>query len=292
MSSLGDVGHARTPVVPVGWFASPFPLIGPHNIGLFKMQKSNILSPLIDMGYHAKPPMRWPTYDGAELDRSQFMTSSEAANCERRIKFHKTSTTGSSGVVQSYGFMERGNTIETWVVDMMRAALPDGWDLQIAGTDQVSFHFGHQSGTPDGYLVTQSGKRYTVEIKSIDGFIKVANLPKFGHVEQCQQNMVLMELCQYPVDGCILLYVNASNYQVRTEFLLEKDEAMMHNLEMKAKRIMNAATPHDLEPTGLFIDKQCTYCDFKKQCGAALEQEKKDAATMRNHERAGQNVFK
>lgn len=253
------------------------------------------LSKWIDDGYANKPAMRWPTFDGKELDRSKYMTSSEAGYCSRRIKFRQMveAKDGPSGF-PNWGYAERGNIIEEWAVSMLRSGMPDTVKLDWAGTDQVSFHSGYQSGTPDGHLRDlNTGRDYTVEIKSIDPRTSYAKLPKNGHMEQVQQNMDLVERCTgIEIYGAILLYIDASNLQKRSERFIDRDIDLMDHLERKAVNIATAKTPDDLPAEGLFTAGECGMCDFKARCSAVVEAEKKEAAAFKHHERVTTNVFR
>lgn len=233
----------------------------------------------------------WPTYDGKELDRQQYITSSEIGNCARMIKFGKQ---GNSAPFEKWGFAERGNVIEAWAVEMIQAALPNGWELALAGKKQVSFHHGSQSGTPDGLLIDYAGERWwAVEFKSVDPRTNYLNLPRKPNIKQLQQNMALMEhslggVCK----GGLLIYIDASDYQKNKEVFVKRDPLMMQELTDRADLIREAKSPEDLPAEGMFKDKGCQYCDYTSQCSAMVTLRLDEAKAIEQHERAMKDVFK
>lgn len=236
------------------------------------------LSNFLDEGYSATRSNHWPTYDGKVLDRSKFMTSSEANRCPRQIKYRQM--TGSDSF-PNWGYAERGNIIEEWAVKMFRAS---GLDVRFAGKEQVSFYDQHQSGTPDG-LVFVKGGVLVLEIKSVDPRTNYSYLPKVDHIAQVQQNMDLVEHClQERVLGSMLLYIDASNLQKRQQYNVEPDGEMQARLEEKSHRIADAGSPVDLPSEGMFTGG-CDTCEFQRQCSALV------AGDLKGLERAS-HVFK
>lgn len=253
------------------------------------------LSSLIDEGFALQPPKKWPTYLGGRLDRRGYVSSSEIGNCERRIKYAKSSD--QSGKLKRWGYAERGVLIEEWAVDLIREAIHNSFPdfrLMFAGQNQFSFVDGVQSGTPDGLLVhTDTHEGVCVEIKAVDPRTNFSRLPKPKHVLQTVQNIILLDrLTPYTVKTGMLLYINASDLQHRHLVPVERTPEVEAALEEKARRILEASGPDELEPAGLYMDKECDQCEFTEQCSAQINSEKLKTVDMTKHERAMENVFK
>ena len=243
----------------------------------------------IAKGFALKGKKMWPTYTGRNLDRHKFVTSSEILNCARRIKYEKD--WGEAQYVlnkrtdmpfPNWGFAERGNLIEDWIVDMLRLA---GHDLVHAGSDQVSFFIGAQSGTPDGMEKFKRGY-WVHEFKSIDPRTATRNLPKPAHIAQLQQNMDLVAACKdKPVYGGSLFYIDASNLQRCFQFDVEPDHKYQAELQARAEMIVAADTPADLPNEGMF-NGDCDRCGFTAECSRLV------AGDFDGLQNAGKGVFK
>lgn len=239
---------------------------------------------LVNAGYAAQPASKWPTYNGGELDRTAFITSSEVGNCARMIWFgkHTEDYTPTEGD-EPWGYFARGHNVEAWVVEQLeRSAL----DCLFVGQHQRSFYHDNQSGTPDG-IVCWGGVWYCLEIKSIDPRTNTRMLPKAGHVLQTQQNMDLINACMVDQDiqvfQSLLLYVDASNYRVMQEFVIDADVSTQEQLEEKAATIAAAKSPDELPPEGLY-NSGCGYCTFTAHCSEVVQKKKelsKDAARQK-----------
>lgn len=233
------------------------------------LEKVNILAPILDFAVKQKPN-QWPTYDGKLLDRTQYVTSSEIGRCAREIWFSKNLP-----LVEGkfrWGFAERGHGHEAWIVGKLNT-VDSGYNWSYLGDEQVSFHHGYQSGTPDGMFSDAKGS-YLVEFKSIDPRSKVSALPKPEHIKQCVQNMDLLETClDIDVDGGLLVYSNASDFSLTYEYWIDANSPevgeMMVALERRAEAIMTAQRAEDVEPEGLFTGG-CKTCAFGAQCSAAV----------------------
>jgi len=228
---------------------------------------------------------RWPTFSGKELDRSKYVTASEIGTCARKIKFGKMATPNDrteSGNLKRWGFAERGNSAETWIVEKLEAA---GVGLEYAGRDQRSFYVGAQAGTPDGMYPYQNGK-WLVEFKSIDPRKRRSDLPSKAHVDQVHQNMDVVSFClDVPVYGGSLFYINASDYQDTLQFDIHADHAEQQRLQDRAEWIIAAASPADLPNEGMF-NGDCDYCGFTDQCSRIVAG---DYADLQN---TGKGIFK
>ncbi len=227
---------------------------------------------------------RWPTFDGKQLLRHKYVTSSEITRCARRIKFEKD--WGERMHVQNkvtslgrWGFAERGNNVERWVVETLERA---GHELLYAGKDQVSFHLMRQSGTPDGMHRYKSGL-WLHEFKSFDPRKRRDNIKDPAHVSQLQQNMDLVHFClDTPVYGGTLTYVNASDFQDVLEYHMEPDHEEQQRLQHRAEWIMAADTPADLPNEGMF-NGDCDYCGFTEECSRLVAG---DVADLQKTEKA------
>ena len=218
------------------------------------------------------------------------MTSSEAWNCSRRIKFEKT--TSGKGGFPNWGMAERGNIIEKWAVEMMRIGMPNDLTLLCAGDQQVTFTHGAQSGTPDGIIRLPDYKLIVWELKSIHPNTKRSNLPKERHLWQLQQNMDLVNNCMGNVYGGLITYIDASDLKRVNEYAIQWDDDLCDALIVKARNIMQADDPSKLPAEGMHMQGQCDECAFTEQCSEAMQMEQGRARQMRIAERAMKNVFK
>lgn len=225
-------------------------------------------------------PQGWPTYDGLELDRTEFLTSSETAQCLRKAFFsknndkYKPKLTGSGS--GENGYSERGHAIEAWLVQKLMPLKRMGYKFEYMGKDQRSFYDSDLgiSGTPDGLITTPDGKHWLLEIKSIDPRFNKNNLPKKGHVNQTQQNMFLVINCLgIKLEGAVLVYIDASNvYDIR-EFPMAYDEEMVEEGLNRSDTLWNATEPDDLEPEGIY-NGDCEYCAYTHHCSQVVNMQK------------------
>ena len=237
--------------------------------------KVKLLGPMLEEAV-ANKVMAWPTYDGQNLDRANFVSSSEVGKCARQIWFSKHLPPVEGKF--KWGFAERGHGHEAWVVEMLRS-LDNEFEYLHVGDEQVSFHAGYQSGTPDGVFVNQ-GRWWLFEHKSFDPRSKVSNFPKPEHIKQTVQNMDLVEECLgVTFDGALLVYSNASDFSTTYEFWIDRTSPevgeMMIALENRAEAIMNAESADDVEPEGLH-NGGCKVCAYGSQCSAAVTASKNE----------------
>lgn len=242
---------------------------------------------LIFSGQANKPADLWPAHSAEgvvsdNLDRSTMLTSSEASNCPRRIWYGKQEKSRPLG---TWGYAERGHSVEAWVVKRLRWAQSD-WAIDYLGDDQRSFVHttARLSGTPDGLLTkTVDGVVYgvTLEIKSIDPRLNKANLPKAGHVPQTHQNTWLLS-CAFPTItmlGSVLVYVDASNFEAIDEFLIDYDPEVVEEHKLLAKQVFAATTVTDLPALGLYRD-ECRLCDHRLKCNRDITAERVARTTL------------
>lgn len=146
----------------------------------------------------------WPTFDGQDLTRSQFVSASEAGSCIRKLAFSKSAPSvvhdEGEGIpidhpdLQSdskYGYFQRGHAIEAWVVKMIEECLAEDEVIAYMGENQVSLYSEQLgvSGTPDGYYYKVDGSDWALmEYKSVGSMVMG---PKAQHIRQVQVNMGL-----------------------------------------------------------------------------------------------------
>lgn len=232
----------------------------------------------------------WPTYEGGSLDRTKFVTSSEVWNCSRRIKYDKMYPSGS---FPNWGYAERGNIIEKWAVECIRATMKFNPDhtLLCAGEDQRSFSDGYQSGTPDGILRYPDYTVEVLEFKSVDPRTNYSKLPKARHLAQVQQNMDLVgHTLNATVIGAQLIYIDASNLQKRVPHYITPNEVEMRQWEDKAHKIIHTPA-EELPAEGIFRD-ECKECAHKSRCSAAVEAKKEMEAHLDAANVLSGSVFK
>lgn len=246
---------------------------------------------------------RWPTSDGATLNRNDFVTASEAAGCARKLTFNKTVKSVASkdatddeyelllqsmNGTSSFGYFERGHSIEAWAVKMLRSSLIDGEMLLIAGEEQVSFYDAKHkvSGTPDGvfYDPDNSDELTLLEIKSVGN---IPSHPKDEHILQVQINMALINNVQYRTDksisqviGCPpsqhqhissakIIYIQSNNYMDMAEYIVEYDNGAGFNAAYEKACMVfigdEVHKPKNVAPEGEATG-ECWFCDHKRHC--------------------------
>lgn len=238
---------------------------------------------------------RWPTYTGEELDRRNFVTASEVGGCLRQAYLTKRTPMKESG--DGWGYAERGHAVEAWIVDKINTALDNKaheWEFLNIGQNQVSYHYNFQSGTPDGILLrTVSNHALVLDIKSIDPRTNRKNLPRKKDIKQVHQNADLLRKClNLNVVGAILFYMDASNFEDSVQKNIDLDENLIRLMEERARRVMTAKDQSDLPPEGLLEANGCKYCPVTSLCNGFAEQEAKETASLKEAERALEDVFR
>jgi hypothetical protein len=249
-------------------------------------ERIKLIAPIVDHVMQTSAPDTWPTYDGKMLDRTRYVTSSEAGFCIRRIWFSKNITLPEGKV--KWGFFERGHSHEAWLVSKLHQADCE-LKFKFVGDEQVSFYAGYQSGTPDGVAYNyETNETILLEFKSIDPRTKVSALPKKEHVLQTIQNMDLVEECLDIVfDYAVIAYFDASDYSMVYEFMIDRSNPkvgdVMVALEARAERVMKATSADELEAEGMY-NGGCKYCPFTSQCSASVTATKQE---KQNYDRIG-----
>ncbi len=200
------------------------------------------------------------------IDRSRYMNASEALSCARRQWFTKHAQEPSKGYEDGWGYQERGNGVERFVVDMLERS---GVKLDLAWPNQRSLvSEKHRiSGTPDGIIIDV---QEAFEIKSIDPRTNVSKLPKKEHEIQLQIGMELMRQTNHSPDLGHLIYVDASDWSKVLEFEIERDPNVLDRLKPRADKILNARKAKSLDPEGA-LTGECKWCPFRAACGDASD---------------------
>lgn len=207
-----------------------------------------------------EPAKSWPTYDGQNLKRHDYVTASEAISCVRKLAFQKHAERQAIPIPDFWdimsdedfqahldamkdddvrGIFARGNWIEEWIVETLQSVTAEHEQYFFTGKEQVSFYTNKKriSGTPDGLYVNWEEMSYRwLEFKSTQNVISG---PKMGHVSQLSVNTGISEhlsesgafeeyfdipLSSMDLKSGRLLYVNADNYLTMSEFEVEWDQ--------------------------------------------------------------------
>ena len=223
-----------------------------------KLDKTYFITDIMRTGVFIQPPQMWPTHDGENLERTDYVSASESAYCVRRLAFKKEKDRGR---VQNdnyfhdltdeewgmyianldernpIGYFERGHNVEAWLVErLMAGCAGTNEGFLFVGKGQVSLHTeDHVSGTPDGlYYNKTTGETRVLEIKSS----KSDNIyaPYNEHLSQVNVNCALfiklwpslqsrfpeLKGLKHPRGGDII-YVNSHHYLTTSEFAIEYD---------------------------------------------------------------------
>jgi CRISPR/Cas system-associated exonuclease Cas4 (RecB family) len=185
-------------------------------------------------------------------DRLNTVGASEVGKCARRVWWDKHDPLPETG---RWGPMERGNVIEAWVIDRLKAA---GLPIEEAQRTLVR---GFLSATVDALLADLA-----VEIKSFAGgeYPGRRPLPLHAHLMQVQAQIGLWnEAGGRTIIGGLLLYINAADFQDIREFPVDRDEATYAVLKDRARRIMSEVDPLAFPPEGRIAGgKECRYCQY------------------------------
>lgn len=204
------------------------------------------------------------------IDRTKYMTSSEADSCIRKQWYSKHSP--EAAAAQQWGYARRGRAVERYVVEALRAA---NFPLHYAGDEQTSFADEETkiSATPDGLIVFDD-ESYGLEIKSIDPRTNRKNLPRPAHVTQLKIAMALMAKKggHDNITKGLLVYVDASNFDDIVQVEIPAEPKILERMADRAKRILTARSADNLDREGK-INNDCRYCAFTKICGVDISDE-------------------
>lgn len=205
-------------------------------------------------------------------DRNAYGNASEIAGCLRKQWYARNLDDQPE---QDWGYARRGTHMERYVIDSLRAA-----NLIMEGDDaarQISIQNDDLMLSCNLDLLvydTEAEEWIAVEIKSIDPRVRETSIPKPGHVTQLDIGMGLYNK-QAP-DGQrilrgILLYMDASNYNIMHQFEVRHDPRILEKMARRAKQMLRARSADPLDREGI-KSGECRYCPFKQVCGVSSEE--------------------
>ena len=221
------------------------------------------------------------TADRWSFDRAQYLNSSEADDCIRKIWYAKN---GTPEAEQEWGFAWRGRTVETYVIDCLDAR--NDVTTRFTGASQVSYPDDKRrlSATPDGEISIEGGPWRGLEVKSIDPRTNRSNLPRSKDITQFKIAMALRNQTHADLDPLVegdLMYVDASNYNDIVSFVVEAgDDAILDQYGKKATRVFRTKIVDNLDREGK-RDGGCKYCPFTEACGVTLDEAKANRSRVR-----------
>jgi hypothetical protein len=249
----------------------------------------------------------WPVYNEIDcVDRRNFVTSSEVGKCFRAMWYNKYPDGYSdeerkkkgklvkgdgfrTGSFNKWGFAERGNSVEAWVVEhLVEAGVAK---FMFVGDAQVTFVAGVQAGTPDGIIMDTVP--YLLEIKSFDPRSNKSAFPKPEHIRQVQQNMDLLrrvEPDRFVVPEAALFYVNASDFEDTLQFNIKYDPYEAEKLRRRAEKIMNTTEVSEAPPEGIYTG-ECKTCEYAGKCSGAVQMSKNEQSAHKKAGAVASNVF-
>lgn len=225
-----------------------------------------------------------------EHDRSSTLGASENFSCLRQGWFNKLGP--KHGFVpdeepdaKPFGAMERGNLIEKYyLVPGIRAGLPEGMSLLMAGDDQPTLVVERLSATPDGLI---TGLRpgplrivggdqdilipdirsdcIVIEFKSIDPRATLVEERAKHHGQTQIQIGAIREKTEWKPYYSVILYVDASFIDRFTPFVVEFDEAIYAAAKRRAHDLWTISDPMMVVPEGRFSGA-CATCPWKTAC--------------------------
>lgn len=207
------------------------------------------------------------------FDRTEFLNSSEAGDCIRKIWYGKH--TPEAAEEQDWGFARRGSHGESYVTDSLAAN--NSVALDMIGDNQLSLQDKKRrlSATPDGVIKIGDGDWEGLEIKTIDPRTNLRNLPKTNHLIQFKIAMALInQETDYRVTQGRLLYMDASNFNAIQEFKIGVDDGILDSYAKKAKRVFTAPSADGLDREGK-RDGGCKFCSFTEVCGVSAAPRKR-----------------
>jgi hypothetical protein len=217
---------------------------------------------------------------GSAAGRAFTLGASDIGQCARKMFFAKHSGERDPGYVDTWGAALRGQIIEqAYWVPALRARF--GSDLKFVGDRQRQFKRGFISATPDALLTNASrdilaplgiadigADCLLLECKSVDPRVKL-DAPKPEHRYQAIVQLgVVRETTEFQPNFCVLVYIDASFWDVVTEFVVDFDPGIYANAKARATKVLTANAASELPPEGWIASgKECEHCPFTKACG-------------------------
>ena len=227
-------------------------------------------------------------------DRSKTVGASEVFSCLRQVWFDKLGKEhGYEPDVdynERWGATLRGSIIEDhFVVPAIAGHLPEGLTASYYGENQVTFQLDRSSATPDCLLtgfpegcqvVVKYGDTEVViediesdclvlEVKSINPMMELLDEKVIHRGQAITQMGHFREHTEHKPKYAVIIYINASWLDDIDPFVVEYDEAIFENAKQRSADVYEVTDPNDILPEGK-MDGQCTYCQWKSACGAAI----------------------
>lgn len=223
-------------------------------------------------------------------DRSKSLGSSSAFGCIRKAWYDKHDTEKDEDYEESWGAMERGNTMEDhWFVPVMmhgiRKFFPTA-KIYGMGANQTTLIDGLLSSTPDGFVthlprnclehmgIPDIGQcpgcpegygSLLTEAKSIDPRVNLSE-EKGVHHGQTQIQMGLVRAkTPFKPNYAVIIYTNASWYDQNDTYAVAFDPQMYLEAQNRAEEVFGHDEPLDLLPEGR-ITGDCKYCPYQNTC--------------------------
>ena len=210
-------------------------------------------------------------------ERKAYLNASEAFSCIRKQWYDKHADEADKDAAENWGYARRGKVGETFIVSCLRAA---NVPMLFTGDDQVQIRDEEKriSCTPDGLIMNDTEDGWLAcEFKTIDPRTNLSNLPREQHVRQVQIAAAMFndalhefpELQGMPVTGCLLLYMDASNFDTIHEYPVRLKPTIMDSLEGRAKRVLDSTSASRLPREGAVgLKIECKQrCKWNKLCG-------------------------
>lgn len=219
--------------------------------------------------------------------RANTVGASDVGQCARKVFFTKHAGNRDYGALPDPGFVDgwgarqRGSTFEqSFWVPALRARY--GARLLFAGEQQETFTLGFLSATPDGLLtaldpdvlaplgVADIGGdgSLVVECKTIDPRARLDGA-RPEHVYQAQVQLGLIRaLTSHRPAYALISYVDASFWDLVTEFAVAFDRKVFKTAQRRAAEIMTVTSADMLAPEGWIAGaSECAHCAFTHACG-------------------------
>lgn len=218
----------------------------------------------------------WDARAPINPERIGYLNASEAMSCIRKQWYEKNGAP--KDAPEDWGYARRGKHGEEYIVSRLRAA---NAPLLFAGEEQVGVaddELGIRA-TPDGVLLDMEDAElmWGVEFKTVDPRTNIGRLPRIDHVTQLQIAMALferfaeefIELEGRRFAGGIVMYMDASNYNVVHEYRVPHAPKILERLKGRASRLAKARSADRLPREGKEGGgRECqTRCSFRGICG-------------------------
>ena len=199
---------------------------------------------------------------GPAANRAYTVGASDIGQCARKAFFVKHDGARDPGYVDTWGAVLRGQIIEqVYWVPALRARF--GANLKFVGDRQRQFKRGFISATPDALLINAprnilaplgvpdiDGDCVLFECKSVDPRVKLDS-PKPEHRYQAIVQLgVVRETTEFQPSFCVLVYIDASFWDVVTEFVVAFDSDVYANAKTRAVKVLTANAASGLPPEG------------------------------------------